>query len=69
MAVESAAEVFCNIAPGYQIRPLTAEERGQKMKKETRVVVASEEALLMHYKRYMSILERHAQSKQHLVIV
>lgn len=63
MAIESAAEAFCNIVPGYAIRPLTAEERGQKMKKDTRVVVAFEEALLVHYRHYLGMLDKHAKSK------
>lgn len=62
LATSSTTQVLIDIIPGYHIRPLTDEEKGQKMKKDTRQLISFEESLLMHYLNFLKVLEKHGQS-------
>ncbi|KAI6239224.1 NOC3-like protein [Aphelenchoides fujianensis] len=61
MATACLTELLCDIVPGYHIRPLSEEEKKQKMKKETRQLAAFEEHLLLHYLHFLNLLEKHAK--------
>ncbi|KAI6200008.1 NOC3-like protein [Aphelenchoides besseyi] len=61
MATACTSELLCDIVPGYHIRLLSEEEKKQKMKKETRVLAAFEENLLLHYLNFLNLLEKHAK--------
>ncbi|KAI6236825.1 NOC3-like protein [Aphelenchoides besseyi] len=61
MATACTSELLCDIVPGYNIRPLSEEEKKQKMKKETRVMATFEENLLLHYLHFLNLLEKHAK--------
>jgi nucleolar complex protein 3 len=63
IATARTTQILLDIIPGYHIRPLTAEEKGQKMKKETRQLAAFEEHLLQHYVNFLKLLENQAKSK------
>ncbi|XP_064473289.1 nucleolar complex protein 3 homolog [Ornithodoros turicata] len=54
----SLLEVLKDVVPGYAIRPLAEEERGKKLKKETRALQGYEEALLRYYKRFLVFLNK-----------
>lgn len=63
LATSSTTQVLIDIIPGYAIRELTSEEKGQKMKKDTRQLVAFEENLLMHYSNFLKLLEKYGKSR------
>jgi nucleolar complex protein 3 len=63
LATSSTTQVLIDIIPGYAIRQLTDEEKGQKMKKETRQLVSFEENLLLHYSNFLKLLEKYGKSK------
>lgn len=60
MAIACTTEIMADIAPGYQIRPLSEAERGQQMKKDTKKLVQHEEKLLSSYLSFLTLLEKAA---------
>ncbi|XP_069581246.1 nucleolar complex protein 3 homolog [Brachyistius frenatus] len=58
LVMVSLTEVFKDIAPSYRIRPLTAEEKAAKVKKETQHLREFEEGLVSQYKFYLEDLEQ-----------
>lgn len=58
LVMVSLMEVFKDIAPTYKIRPLTADEKNSKVRKETQVLREFEEGLLSQYKFYLEDLEQ-----------
>ncbi|XP_062234449.1 nucleolar complex protein 3 homolog [Platichthys flesus] len=58
LVMVSLMEIFKDIAPTYRIRPLTAEEKGVKVKKETQRLREFEEGLVSQYKFYLEDLEQ-----------
>ncbi|XP_065183013.1 nucleolar complex protein 3 homolog [Sycon ciliatum] len=61
-ALISAANVFKDIAPGYYIRELTAEEKSVKVAKDTRELRDFEQGLVSNYTHYVGLLERYVQA-------
>lgn len=55
-------EVYVDLIPGYKIRQLTAEEKKQKMKSETKKILNFEMSLLNNYQKYLVLLEDNAKS-------
>ncbi|XP_047464807.1 nucleolar complex protein 3 homolog isoform X2 [Mugil cephalus] len=58
LVMVSLMEIFKDIAPTYRIRPLTAEEKATKVKKETQQLREFEEGLVSQYKFYLEDLEQ-----------
>ncbi|KAK5977648.1 Nucleolar complex-associated protein [Trichostrongylus colubriformis] len=58
LAVVSILQVLIDIIPGYSIRELTAEERKQKVKKETKRLQTFEESLLRYYLKFLQFCEK-----------
>lgn len=58
LVMVSLMEIFKDIVPSYRIRPLTAEEKSAKVKKETRQLREFEEGLVSQYKFYLEDLEQ-----------
>uniref|UniRef100_A0A1A8LCJ6 Nucleolar complex protein 3 homolog n=2 Tax=Nothobranchius pienaari TaxID=704102 RepID=A0A1A8LCJ6_9TELE len=58
LVMVSLMEIFKDIAPTYRIRPLTAEEKSVKVKKETKQLREFEEGLVSQYKFYLEDLEQ-----------
>ncbi|XP_069373224.1 nucleolar complex protein 3 homolog [Paralichthys olivaceus] len=58
LVMVSLMEIFKDIAPTYRIRPLTAAEKGVKVKKETQRLREFEEGLVSQYKFYLEDLEQ-----------
>ncbi|WKY12159.1 hypothetical protein Q1695_003609 [Nippostrongylus brasiliensis] len=58
LAVASTLQVLIDIIPGYSIRELTAEEKKQKVKKETKRLQTFEESLLRYYLKYLQFCEK-----------
>ncbi|KAM3592057.1 uncharacterized protein V6R79_012117 [Siganus canaliculatus] len=58
LVMVSLMEIFKDISPTYRIRPLTAEEKATKVKKETRQLREFEEGLVSQYKFYLEDLEQ-----------
>ncbi|VDK18354.1 unnamed protein product [Anisakis simplex] len=58
LAIASTVEVFVDIIPGYAIRPLSEEEKSQKMKKETKKLHDYENTLLNYYNKYLQVIEK-----------
>ncbi|XP_008303033.1 nucleolar complex protein 3 homolog [Stegastes partitus] len=58
LVMVSLMEIFKDIVPSYRIRPLTAEEKTTKVKKETRQLREFEEGLVSQYKFYLEDLEQ-----------
>uniref|UniRef100_W6NP63 Nucleolar complex protein 3 homolog n=1 Tax=Haemonchus contortus TaxID=6289 RepID=W6NP63_HAECO len=58
LAVVSILQVFIDIIPGYSIRELTAEEKKQKVKKETKRLQTFEESLLRYYLKFLQFCEK-----------
>ncbi|KAK6013284.1 nucleolar complex-associated protein [Ostertagia ostertagi] len=58
LAVVSMLQVLIDIIPGYSIRELTAEERKQKVKKETKRLQTFEESLLRYYLKFLQFCEK-----------
>uniref|UniRef100_A0A3P8UJ36 Nucleolar complex protein 3 homolog n=1 Tax=Cynoglossus semilaevis TaxID=244447 RepID=A0A3P8UJ36_CYNSE len=58
LVMVSLMEIFKDITPTYRIRPLTAEEKATKVKKETQQLREFEEGLVSQYKFYLENLEQ-----------
>ncbi|XP_049915235.1 nucleolar complex protein 3 homolog [Epinephelus moara] len=58
LVMVSLMEIFKDITPTYRIRPLTAEEKAAKVKKETQQLREFEEGLVSQYKFYLEDLEQ-----------
>lgn len=58
LVMVSLMEVFKDIVPSYRIRPLTEEEKGTKVRKETQQLREFEEGLVSQYKFYLENLEQ-----------
>ncbi|KAL4640065.1 hypothetical protein GN956_G12127 [Arapaima gigas] len=58
LVMMSLTEVFKDIVPSYRIRPLTEEEKTNKVKKETQQLREFEEGLVSQYKFYLENLEQ-----------
>ncbi|VDO41321.1 unnamed protein product [Haemonchus placei] len=58
LAVVSILQVFIDIIPGYSIRELTAEEKKQRVKKETKRLQTFEESLLRYYLKFLQFCEK-----------
>lgn len=56
-------KVLIDIIPGYSIRELTAEEKQQKVKKETKKLQTYEESLLRYYLKFLQFCEKMTGSK------
>lgn len=54
----SQLSVFCDILPGYHIRPLTAAEKGAKVSSEVQRTRGTENALLAAYQTYLRRLSK-----------
>ncbi|VDK18747.1 unnamed protein product [Anisakis simplex] len=63
LAIASTVEVFVDIIPGYAIRPLSEEEKSQKMKKETKKLHDYENTLLNYYNKYLQVIEKNVTSE------
>ncbi|KAI6189712.1 NOC3-like protein [Aphelenchoides bicaudatus] len=61
LATSNVTQIFIDIIPGYAIRELSEDEKGQKMKKETRQLIAFEDHLLMHYSNFLKLLEKYGK--------
>ncbi|PAV59252.1 hypothetical protein WR25_09895 [Diploscapter pachys] len=57
LATASILQVLVDIIPGYAIRPQTEEEKKQKQKKETKLLVSYEETLLRYYLKFLQFCE------------
>ncbi|VDM68428.1 unnamed protein product [Strongylus vulgaris] len=51
-------QVLVDVIPGYSIRELTAEEKQQKVKKETKKLQTYEESLLRYYLKFLQFCEK-----------
>ncbi|KHJ80224.1 nucleolar complex protein 3-like family protein, partial [Oesophagostomum dentatum] len=58
LALVSMLQVLIDIIPGYSIRELTAEEKQQKVKKETKQLQIYEESLLRYYLKFLQFCEK-----------
>ncbi|RCN52837.1 nucleolar complex-associated protein [Ancylostoma caninum] len=58
LALVSMLQVLIDIIPGYSIRELTAEEKQQKVKKETKKLQTYEESLLRYYLKFLQFCEK-----------
>ncbi|KAM6897544.1 nucleolar complex protein 3 homolog [Xenentodon cancila] len=58
LVMVSLMEIFKDIVPAYRIRPLTAEEKNAKVKKETQQLREFEEGLVSQYKFYLEDVEQ-----------
>ncbi|XP_059181196.1 nucleolar complex protein 3 homolog [Centropristis striata] len=58
LVMVSLMEIFKDITPSYRIRPLTAEEKAAKVKKDTQQLRDFEEGLVSQYKFYLEDLEQ-----------
>ncbi|KAK5905402.1 hypothetical protein CgunFtcFv8_001370 [Champsocephalus gunnari] len=58
LVMVSLMEIFKDVAPTFRIRPLTAEEKAAKVKKETQQIRDFEEGLVSQYKFYLEDLEQ-----------
>jgi nucleolar complex protein 3 len=67
LSISNMTQVLIDIIPGYHVRQLTEKEKTQKMKKETRQLVAYEEHLLMHYLNFLKVLEKHGKSEFYFI--
>uniref|UniRef100_UPI00358FB245 nucleolar complex protein 3 homolog n=1 Tax=Myxine glutinosa TaxID=7769 RepID=UPI00358FB245 len=54
----SLAELFCDIAPSYHVRPLTEAELAVKVRKDVKAIRDFEKGLVNQYRLYLEALEQ-----------